>query len=142
MFSRILVGFDGSTQSRKALTTALELGRHLKSEIQALIVVRPPEFAELEGEVQAAMDDANRPGGALADSIKWAKAEAARMGLALHVHKQIGHPAELLVRVAEEQRFDLIVLGRRGHSAVTRWMLGSISERVLRYAHCPVMVVH
>jgi nucleotide-binding universal stress UspA family protein len=139
VFRRILVGFDGSPQSRKALTTALELARAIESTVDALIVVRPPEFAELEGEVQAAMAEANGP---LAESIKWAKAEAARLGLSLHVHKQLGHPAETLVRVAEEKEFDLIVMGRRGHSAVTRWMLGSISERVLRYAHCPVMVVH
>lgn len=55
---------------------------------------------------------------------------------------EVGHPAKVLVRVAREEAFDLIVLGRRGLTPVQRWMLGSVSERVLRYAHCPVMVVH
>jgi nucleotide-binding universal stress UspA family protein len=139
VFRRILVGFDGSPQSRKALTTALTLAQRLKSEVEALIVVRPPEFAELEGEIQAAMKEADGP---LTEAVAWAKAEAGRLGFPLHVHKQLGHPAETIVRVAEEKKFDLIVLGRRGRTAVARWMLGSISERVLGYAHCPVMVVH
>jgi nucleotide-binding universal stress UspA family protein len=36
---------------------------------------------------------------------------------------------------------DLVILGRRGNSLFEKWILGSVSERVLRYAHCPVMVV-
>lgn len=139
MFRRILVGFDGSPQSRKALMIALELARVARSEVEALVVIRPPEFAELEGEVQAAMAEANGP---LGEAIRWAKGEAARVGLSLNVHKRLGHPAETIVRVAEERKFDLIVMGRRGRSTVARWMLGSISERVVRDAHCPVMVVH
>jgi nucleotide-binding universal stress UspA family protein len=43
---------------------------------------------------------------------------------------------------AERHRADLIVMRRRGKSTLKRWMLGSISERVLSYAHCPVLVVH
>lgn len=139
MFRNILVGFDGSTQSRKALTTALDLAQFTRANVEALIVIRPPEFAELEGEVQAAMTETN---GVLVEAIKWAKAEAARFGLTIQIHKQLGHPAETLVRVAKEKKFDLIIMGRRGRSTVSRWMLGSISERVLRDAHCPVMVVH
>lgn len=139
MFRRILVGFDGSPQSRKALTTALELAEAFKGEVEALIVVRPPEFAELEGEVQAAMQEANGP---LGESIRWAKAEGARLHGKLRVHKQLGHPAETIVRLAEQGKFDLVIMGRRGHTAIARWMLGSISERVARDAHCPVLLVH
>jgi nucleotide-binding universal stress UspA family protein len=62
--------------------------------------------------------------------------------VSLETRIQAGHPADTLVRVAREEGFDLIVLGRRGLTPVQRWMLGSVSERVLRYAHCPVMVVH
>ncbi len=139
MFDRILVGFDGSPQSRKALATALELASRLHGHIEALVVVRPPEFAELEGEVQAALREAD---GHLAEAIRWAKAEATKFKLTLNIHKQLGHPAEAILRFAEDGKFDLIVLGRRGRSTAARWMLGSISERVLHYAHCPVMVVH
>jgi nucleotide-binding universal stress UspA family protein len=53
----------------------------------------------------------------------------------------VGHPAEQIVHRAEQDKVDLIILGRRGMSLFEKWLLGSVSERVLRYAHCPVMVV-
>jgi len=54
----------------------------------------------------------------------------------------VGHPAEQIIHRAEADGIDLIILGRRGRSMISRMMLGSVSERALRYAHCPVMVVH
>ena len=53
----------------------------------------------------------------------------------------VGHPAEQIIHRAETDKIDLIILGRRGTSMFQKMILGSISERVLRYAHCPVMVV-
>jgi nucleotide-binding universal stress UspA family protein len=46
------------------------------------------------------------------------------------------------VIAAEREKVQLIIMGRRGKTMFKRWMLGSISERVLRYAHCAVLVVH
>ena len=139
MFRKVLVGFDGSPAARKALQVALDLAQRYGAALTALAVVRPPEFAELEAEVDAALAEARGP---LAEALRWARAEARRVGVALETHIKTGHPADTLLRVAREGEFDLIVLGRRGLTPVQRWMLGSVSERVLRYAHCPVMVVH
>ncbi|GBD30026.1 Putative universal stress protein [bacterium HR32] len=139
MFAKVLVGFDGSPASRKALRAALDLAQRYGAAVTVLAVVRPPEFAELEAEVNAALAEARGP---LAEALRWARAEARRAGVSLETRIQAGHPADTLVRVAREEGFDLIVLGRRGLTPVQRWMLGSVSERVLRYAHCPVMVVH
>jgi len=139
VFGKVLVGFDGSPAARKALQAALDLAQRYGAAVTALAVVRPPEFAELEAEVNAALAEAQGP---LAEAFRWARAEARRAGVSLETRIQAGHPADTLVRVAREEGFDLIVLGRRGLTPVQRWMLGSVSERVLRYAHCPVMVVH
>mgnify|MGYP000300731273 FL=1 len=139
MFRKVLIGFDGSPAARKALQAALDLAQRYGAAVTALAVVRPPEFAELEAEVNAALAEAQGP---LAEAFRWARAEARRAGVSLETRIQAGHPADTLVRVAREEGFDLIVLGRRGLTPVQRWMLGSVSERVLRYAHCPVMVVH
>src|SRR5215472_500622 len=57
MFKKILVGYDGSKPSREALRIAFELARQPSSAVIALAVVRPPEFAELEGEIQEAIDE-------------------------------------------------------------------------------------
>lgn len=139
MFRKILVGYDGSEPARKALVTAIELARAFKGEVVALAVVRPPEFAELEGEVENALEEAQGP---LAEAFRWAREAARKQGVPLYLHRRVGHPAEVLMRFADEQHADLIILGRRGLTLVQQWMLGSVSERVLRYAPCPVMVVH
>jgi nucleotide-binding universal stress UspA family protein len=138
VFGKVLVGFDGSPAARKALQVALDLAQRYGAAVTALAVVRPPEFAELEAEVNAALAEARGP---LAEAFRWARVEARRAGVSLETRIQAGHPADTLVRVAREEGFDLIVLGRRGLTPVQRWMLGSVSERVVRYAYCPVMVV-
>ncbi|MCL4454774.1 MAG: universal stress protein [Deinococcus sp.] len=139
MFRRLLVGYDGSETARKAMLAAFELAQAFRGEVVALAVARPPEFAELEGEVNSALEEAR---GTLAEAFGWARNEAQKRGVNFKARTQVGHPAETLVRLAEEEHFDLIVLGRRGLTPVQRWMLGSVSERVLRYAPCAVMVVH
>jgi nucleotide-binding universal stress UspA family protein len=140
MFKRILVGFDGSEASRRALKAALELATSLGTEhILALTVVQAPEFPELEGEVDTALAEAKGP---LAEAMRWAKQQAANAEVSLAIRRQIGHPAEVLVRVAEEQGYGLIVLGRRGHSAARHWLIGSTTDRVVDHAHCAVMIVH
>jgi nucleotide-binding universal stress UspA family protein len=53
----------------------------------------------------------------------------------------VGHPAEQVLWQPEDNQADLVVMGRRGLTRATRWILGSVSERVMRYAHCPVTVV-
>jgi nucleotide-binding universal stress UspA family protein len=140
MFNKIMVGYDGSESSRKALQTALELGRLDSSPVLAVAVVRPPEFAELQGEVQDAIQHEVK--GPLAVAFQWARHQAGRAEVHLTLWVRVGHPADTLVRIAEEEGCGLIVLGRRGLTPVQRWVLGSVSERVLRYAHCAVMVVH
>jgi len=80
--------------------------------------------------------------GPIAEAFRFASREAGRRGVPLRTESRVGHPAETLVRVAEEGGYDLIILGRRGLTPVQRWMLGSVSERVLRYAPCAVLVVH
>ncbi|MGH9458827.1 MAG: universal stress protein [Thermoanaerobaculia bacterium] len=52
-----------------------------------------------------------------------------------------GYPAGEIVQVAEEQNFDLIVMATHGHTGLEHALLGSITEKVLRKAHCPVLVV-
>jgi nucleotide-binding universal stress UspA family protein len=54
---------------------------------------------------------------------------------------RFGDPAGEIIALAEEARFDLIVMGRRGHGAVGKFVLGSVSDRVVKDAACPVVVV-
>lgn len=58
-----------------------------------------------------------------------------------YVHARIGHPADQILDLAREVGADLIFIGSHGMTGLERLMLGSVSERVVREAKCPVMVV-
>jgi nucleotide-binding universal stress UspA family protein len=58
-----------------------------------------------------------------------------------HFHVSVGHPAEQIVRYAEQHGIDHIVVGRRGHTMFERWLIGSVARQVVAYAHCAVTVV-
>lgn len=52
-----------------------------------------------------------------------------------------GMPAEEIIRVAEQEAVDLVVIATKGHTGLRHLLLGSVAERVVRHAHCPVLVV-
>lgn len=61
--------------------------------------------------------------------------------LHLFVHARIGTPAEQILNLAAEAGADAIVIGTHGRRGLQRWLIGSVAERVVRYAECPVVVV-
>jgi len=136
-FRKLLVGFDGSTHAEKAADVAMELAECLDVEILLLAVARLPEPATIV-EVDAMLDDA-REHYATAFEALMEKAKQRHLGMTTDI--AVGHPAEQIIRRAEAGGFDLVLLGHRGTSMFEKLIMGSISERVLKYAHCPVMIV-
>jgi nucleotide-binding universal stress UspA family protein len=137
MFEKILVAYDGSAPARKAYETALDLTKKYQGVLHVVAVARPPDFAE-DVETEAALESAREHFGKQFSELE---SMAARAGLKPHLRTVTGHPAEQIVRVAEEHEIDLIILGHRGHGVFERWLLGSVSRAVIAYAHCAVMVV-
>lgn len=136
-FKRILIGFDGSSQSEKATEIGLSLAQSLDSKVLLFAVARPPEPATMV-ELSAMLDEAREHFG---EKFKKVRQRATDLEVELETDIVAGHPVEQIVHRAESDRVDLIVLGRRGTSRFERMIVGSTSEKVLRYAHCPVMVV-
>jgi nucleotide-binding universal stress UspA family protein len=136
-FKKILIGFDGSTQSEKATEIGLSLAQSLDSKVLLFAVARPPEPATMV-ELSAMLDDAREH---FEDKFKKIVMRAKALEVELETDIAVGHPVEQIVHRAETDHVDLIVLGRRGMSRFEKMIVGSTSEKVLRYAHCPVMVV-
>jgi nucleotide-binding universal stress UspA family protein len=136
-FRKILVGSDGSQQSEKAAEIALALATSLDSQLLLFAVARPPEPATTV-ELDAMLDDAREYFAAKFEKIIQ---RAKELEVQLETDIAVGHPVEQIVHRAETDHVDLIVLGRRGMSRFEKMLVGSTSEKVLRYAHCPVMVV-
>jgi nucleotide-binding universal stress UspA family protein len=136
-FKNILIGYDGSAQSDKAMERGLALAQSLDAQVLLFAVARPPEPATIV-EVDAMLDDAREH---FEEQFKKIIQRAKDLGVELQTDIAVGHPVEQIVHRAEMDHVDLIVLGRRGKSRFERMLVGSTAEKVLRYAHCPVMIV-
>jgi nucleotide-binding universal stress UspA family protein len=166
MLQRILVPLDGSELAIGVLPYVKEISRRCDPmEVILLHVVRPPsghtaavfmpldsdfpgkrmpassadveaaehpiyrerEMASLRGEVEAALTPLAR--------------ELREAGIPTRVDMAFGRPAQEIVDYAEREGMDLIAMSTHGRSGVSRWILGSVADKVLRGTHLPVMLV-
>ena len=137
-FQRILVAFDASPHAEHALNVALSMAGDMRAKLFVLAVIRPPEPAE-SAEFHAVLDEGRER---FESSFIPIRARAKELEIELETDVVVGHPAEQILHRADTIQASLIILGKRSHTILHRWMLGSNSERVLKYAHCPVMIVH
>jgi nucleotide-binding universal stress UspA family protein len=137
-FQRILVAFDASPHAEHALNVALSMAADMKAKLFVMAVIRPPELAE-SAEFNAVLDEGRER---YESSFVPIRERAKQKGIDLETDVVVGHPAEQILHRADTIQASLIVMGKRSHTILHRWMLGSNSERVLKYAHCPVMIVH
>lgn len=135
---RILVAYDGSPHSEHALDVALSMAGDMKAKLFVISVIRPPEPAE-SAEFHAVVDAGREK---YEKSYTRIRELARQKSIELETEIVVGHPAEQIIHMADMMQASVIVMGKRSHSILHRWMIGSNSERVLRYAHCPVMIVH
>jgi universal stress protein A len=139
---KILHPTDFSECAAAAQTTALDLVRRLGGEIVLLhVLVETPLYGEsvLNMPTVRRVYDAQR---------KWAEetlearaADLRQGGTKASWRGPVGVPFEEIVKIAEEERADMIVMGTHGRAGLNRALLGSIAERVIRLAPCPVLTV-
>ena len=142
MFKKIVVGTDFSEPAEMAWRAATELARRLSAELVVIHVEEPlPAYAFTEGALPMLprLQDEVRTWaeGELATRAEHARAE----GLSISTAVLIGTPADALVEAAQSQGADLIVVGTHGRTGLERVIIGSVAERVVRAAHCPVLTV-
>jgi nucleotide-binding universal stress UspA family protein len=137
MYRRILVGYDGSDSSRKAVETACQLAERDGAELWVLSVARPPEFGD-DVEVEAVMENSRRHYQSLLDKLR---AGMPTGRLKAHFQVAVGHPAQQIIYGADRNDVDLIVVGDRGHSKVAQLLMGSVSKAVAQHADRQVLIV-
>jgi nucleotide-binding universal stress UspA family protein len=140
-WKRICCAVDFSEHSWSALRRAIELARRLEAELTLLHVATPPfpgGDAIFSSPVQAAEAEEKR---ARHQLEAWRAVAEQALGRAVRARMLRGSaPKELAECTAHGT--DLLVVGTRGPSGLGRLLLGSVAERVVRDASCPVMVVH
>jgi len=138
MFTKILVAIDGSPASEKALAAAVDLAANYRAELTALGVVEVPEVVGMIDEV----DEIRQGTEAYLRQINEAAVNYAHSrGVVLRSVLVRGHAAEAIVKYAESEGANLIVMGQHGHSRIARFLLGSTSDRVSEHSLCSVMIV-
>jgi nucleotide-binding universal stress UspA family protein len=138
MYSKILIANDGSAGAARALTAAIELARRLHAPLQMVCVEELPRFPTSVDEVVEEEAEARK----LFDRVIQAshkQAKAAHVKLESHVIP--GHAVSSIVEFVERERFDLLVVGFMGHSALYNRLIGSTTDRLVELAPCQVLVV-
>ena len=142
--TKILLATDGSEEARQAAQAAAELSKDTGSEVHIAYVLPSPR--ELRGHhtysrdvMRSVLEQAE--GEARSFLEAQAKQVGESGGKVAETHLRAGEPDKEIVKLSEELGAGAIVIGSRGLGAVSRALMGTVSESVVRHAHCPVFVV-
>jgi nucleotide-binding universal stress UspA family protein len=138
---RLLVPVDGSEAAEKAARFAATLARALGASITLVYAYDGAQSAAAAARAGLSMEVLDEHEAKHAQDV-FARARSAMAGVEVKEHLiEVGPPAEHIVDTAKRLQVDQIIMGSRGLSLLKELLLGSVSERVLRSAHCPVTIV-
>ncbi len=141
MSKKILVATDGSRYSRNAFLTAIEYAQALGAEIVLFhVVVEPNSFATYSGgkPIQLPQEEIDARGNVVFNKTM---EDIDAKQISIVKKAVVGFPAETIVDELEDGRFDLVIMGSRGYSPLLGAFIGSVAQRVVARATCPVLVV-
>lgn len=143
---KILLATDGSESARDAVDFLTAFPFPAGSEVAVVTVIKQvvpeEEVAGLSDEQRRTLEEASGASQKEAGELVAADAERLRdAGFIASTALHTGHPAEEIIRAAAEMGADLIAVGSHGMSGVKRFLLGSVSDHVFRYAPCSVLIV-
>jgi nucleotide-binding universal stress UspA family protein len=138
VFKNIVIANDGSEGGRKALTLACNLAKLHHSALHMISVEELPDVPASIDEVIEAKEAENRKFHAV---LEQARKIAKAKGVTLQAEVVAGHAAASIVERAKAMKADLLVVGFMGHSALYERIIGGTTDRLVRLAPCPVLVV-
>jgi len=140
----ILMPTDFSECSQHALEAALSLAAKYDATVSVLHVIEPARYSGAVGHEAAIDPEAYKDVGA---QVKRAAVEHMQAFMANVTQPNVtssvenGVPYDAVVRCAEANKCDLVVIGTHGRSGLKRFVMGSVAERVIRHSPCPVLTV-
>ena len=140
MYKRILLPLDGSVLAEQALPHAVAHADHFRAELILLRVLvplpRPPTAAP--GALQTAEEASTSFG---REYLERVAADVQKRDIRVQIVTTVGRPHLQIIEYAESNQVDLIVMSTRGQSGLSRWLMGSVADRVVRGAGVPVLLV-
>ncbi|NIC00307.1 universal stress protein [Halobacterium sp. R2-5] len=139
-YERILVPTDGSEETRQAVEHAIDLATEHDATVHALYVVNSASFSGLpmESSWESVAAMMNEEGATALDEVEELAVEA---GVPIERALVDGSPSREIVRYAEDEDCDLVVMGTHGRGGIDRLLLGSVTEKVVRSSSVPVLTV-
>jgi len=153
LYKKILIATDGSEHTEKAITHAIELAKLTGAQLHAVYVVslvHPPGTLDLNSSpdpgsnisidvsIEGLKKILRHEGD---DAIRYIEEQAKRDGVDVRKWIIEGQPAKEILKLAEEEWVDLIVMGTLGRSGIEKFLLGSVADKVIRGSRIPVLVV-
>ena len=138
VYDRILTPTDGSNPSNRGVDRAIELAARFDSTVHALYVVDGSAYSTLEAGSEVVIDALEAEGEQATDRVADAAAAA---GVETTTTVTSGTAYRAIREYADEQAVDMIVMGTHGRKGLDRYLLGSVTERVVRTADVPVLTV-
>ncbi len=141
-YRKMLIATDGSEGARFAADTGIELARLIGAKIQAVYIIDTFAYSSMPKDArwEEAMYVQFRVAGK--EAVSYVQSSAEKAGVEVETLILEGHPAEEILNFAEKHHIDMIVVGSLGKTDVERFLLGSVSEKIVRNAKVPVLVVH
>ncbi len=141
MFKKILVPTDASEYSRRALKMALELAQSVHAEVVLLHVSYTPQAYwgyTISYGITVTQEQLDQNGElALEATMSGIDNEQ----VVINKRVESGHPVTIILQQIKQENIDLVIMGSHGYGAIAGSVLGSVSQRVLQRASCPVLII-
>ncbi len=148
MYKKILLPTDGSKCAEKAAQHAILLASQNNAELIVLNILETHSLAGVPVEdFTRKVNEIFRQEGInalerISKLYKDLSREKDIRSFKLTLKTEKGHPADMILQTTEKENIDLVVMGASGKHAIERFILGSVAEKVVRHAKCPVLTVH
>lgn len=137
-FKKILIPTDGSEYTKVAIKKGLKLAKQTGATVTALYVVDQTAFINIPMDsttlnIYALLEEEGR------NALDFVKKMGAEMEVPVEIRMESGSPVKNIIELSKS--FDLIVMGTLGRGGLSKLLMGSVAEKVVRHADCPVMLV-
>lgn len=138
LYNKILVATDGSDYTKKAVQHGLELAKTVGAEVTAINIMdigsvtsssQGYGLPDINAYMQKGSDEA----------LNYVIEMGKEMGVEVKTISKMGLPASDIIEISKD--YDLIVMGTIGRTGISKLLLGSVAEKVVRFAECPVLVI-
>ncbi len=137
---KILIPSDGSELAEVAITPAVDIAKSKNAELIALYVIPDIMYYGVIPTLDRSETEEEYEEQHAREVLRKIRETAEKEGVSVRKVVRRGRPPDEIIKVAEEEQVDLIVMGTKGRSG-TRRIIGSVADAVIREAHCPVLAV-